>query len=231
MTQNDKSIFVVLPAYREAGVIGGIISEIRKRYPNFSVVVVDDCSHDTTAQEASAAGAHVLKHCINLGQGAAVKTGVSFAIQKGADIIVHMDSDGQHVVSEIDLLLTPLLSGNVDIVLGSRFLNNQSNVPPLRRLVLKAGILFTWFFSGLRLTDTHNGFRAATRAATQKIAMNENRMAHASEILHEIVHHNLSYIEVPVTVLYTKYSLLHGQKSSNAFHIVTRLLWRKLFLE
>ncbi|MBI2484356.1 glycosyltransferase family 2 protein [Candidatus Uhrbacteria bacterium] len=231
MTRNDKRIFVLLPAYREAGVIGGIVSEIRQRYPHFSIVVIDDCSYDTTAQEAALAGAHVLKHCINLGQGAAVKTGVTFAIQNAADIIVHMDSDGQHVVSEIDLLLNPLLSGKADIILGSRFLANQSNVPTLRRLVLKAGILFTWFFSGLRLTDTHNGFRASTREAAQKIAINENRMAHASEILHEIVRHNLSYVEVPVTVLYTKYSLLHGQKSSNAFHIVTRLLWRKLFLE
>lgn len=229
--KNDKSIFVVLPAYREAGVIGGIVSEIRERYPDFSVVVVDDCSYDTTDREACAASAHVLKHCINLGQGAAVKTGIAFALQQGADIIVHMDADGQHVVSEIDLLLTPLLSNKVDVVLGSRFLHDQSNVPPLRRCVLKLGILFTWFFSGLRLTDTHNGFRASTREATQKIAMNENRMAHASEILHEIVHHHLTYVEVPVTVRYTKYSLLHGQKSSNAFHIVTRLLWRKLFLE
>ncbi|MBI4250802.1 glycosyltransferase family 2 protein [Candidatus Uhrbacteria bacterium] len=231
MMHYGKSIFVVLPAYREAGVIGGIVSEIRKRYPDFSIVVVDDYSYDTTAKEAANAGAHVLKHCINLGQGAAVKTGIAFALQKGADIIVHMDADGQHVVSEIGLLLEPLFARKADVVLGSRFLIDKSNVPSLRRLVLKAGILFTWFFSGLRLSDTHNGFRASTREAAQKISMNENRMAHASEILHEIVRHNLSYVEVPVTVLYTKYSLLHGQKSSNAFHIVTRLLWRKLFLE
>ncbi len=227
----EKKIFVILPAYNEARIIGGIIHEIQTLYPAFTAVVVDDCSSDATALEAKRAGAHVLRHCINLGQGAATKTGSEYALQKGADILVHIDADGQHSAAEIPILLQPLLEGRADIVLGSRFLHHKSNVPSIRRLVLKVGILFTWFFSGIKLTDTHNGFRAQTRYAASKIQINENRMAHASEILHEIVRHNLRFSEVPVTVRYTDYSMQRGQRSSNAFHIVWRLFWRKLFLE
>lgn len=227
----EKKIFVILPAYNEARIIGGIIHEIQTLYPAFTIVVVDDCSSDVTALESKRAGAHVLRHCINLGQGAAVKTGSEYALKKGADILINIDADGQHCATEIPILLRPLIDGKTDIVLGSRFLHYNSNVPSIRRLVLKAGILFTWFFSGIRLTDTHNGFRAQTRYAAQKIQINENRMAHASEILHEIVRHQLRFIEVPVTVRYTDYSMQRGQRSSNAFHIVWRLFWRKLFLE
>lgn len=227
----EKKVFVILPAYNEAKVIGSIITEIQSRFPSYSVVVVDDCSRDQTCEQARRAGALVIRHCINLGQGAAVKTGIQFALAKGADLIINVDADGQHSTAEIPFLLQPLLDGRADIVLGSRFLAPKSNVPPIRRLVLKAGILFTWFFSGIRLTDTHNGFRAQTRQAAQKITINENRMAHASEILHEIIRHGLRFCEVPVTVRYTDYSKQRGQRSTNAFHIVRRLLWRKLFLE
>ncbi|MBI4272399.1 glycosyltransferase family 2 protein [Candidatus Uhrbacteria bacterium] len=227
----EKNVFIILPAYNEARIIASIIAEVRSLYPSFHVVVVDDCSRDTTAYEARRAGADVIRHSINLGQGAAVKTGIAYALAKGAEYIVNIDADGQHSVAEIPLLLAPLFENSADIVLGSRFLASKSNVPPIRRVVLKAGILFTWFFSGIRLSDTHNGFRAQTRNAAQKIIINENRMAHASEILHEIVRHDLRFCEVPVTVRYTSYSKQRGQRSTNALHIVRRLLWRKMFLE
>ncbi len=225
------NVTIVLPAYNESRVIGAIITEILSLFPSYSVVVVDDCSRDQTSAEAKRAGAVVIRHCINLGQGAAVKTGIQYALSNGAEFIVNIDADGQHSAAEIPLLLAPLFARRADIVLGSRFLASQSNVPPIRRIVLKAGILFTWFFSGIFLSDTHNGFRAQTRIAAQKIIINENRMAHASEILHEIVRHGLRFCEVPVTVRYTDYSKQRGQRSTNALHIVRRLLWRKMFLE
>lgn len=228
---NGKEIFIVLPAYNEARIIGSIIGEIRTLYPSFRVVVVDDCSRDDTSDEAKRVCEDVIRHSINLGQGAAVKTGITYALKNGAEYIVNIDADGQHSAGEIPLLLAPLFEGRADIVLGSRFLASKSNVPPIRRIVLKAGILFTWFFSGILLSDTHNGFRAQTRKAAQMIRINENRMAHASEILHEIVRHGLRFCEVPVTVRYTQYSKQRGQRSTNALHIVRRLLWRKMFLE
>ncbi len=227
----DKKVYIILPAYNEARIIGSLIEEVRTLYPFFHVVVVDDCSRDTTADQARRAGADVIRHSINLGQGAAVKTGITYALREGAEYLVNIDADGQHSAAEIPILLAPLFDGRADIVLGSRFLAPKSNVPPIRRIVLKAGILFTWFFSGIHLSDTHNGFRAQTRNAAQKIIINENRMAHASEILHEIVRHALRFCEVPVTVRYTQYSKQRGQRSTNALHIVRRLLWRKMFLE
>jgi glycosyltransferase involved in cell wall biosynthesis len=227
----EQNIFIILPAYNEARIIGSIVGEVRALYPSFRVVVVDDCSRETTAVEARRAGADVICHSINLGQGAAVKTGITYALRNGAEYLVNIDADGQHSVAEIPLLLAPLFEDRADIVLGSRFLAPQSNVPPIRWIVLKIGILFTWFFSGILLSDTHNGFRAQARAAALKIRINENRMAHASEILHEIVRHALRFCEVPVTVRYTEYSKQRGQRSTNAFHIVRRLLWRKMFLE
>jgi len=227
----EKKVYIILPAYNEARIIGSLIEEVRTLYPSFHVVVVDDCSRDTTADQAKRAGADVIRHSINLGQGAAVKTGITYALREGAEYLVNIDADGQHSAAEIPILLAPLFDGRADIVLGSRFLAPKSNVPPIRRIVLKAGILFTWFFSGIHLSDTHNGFRAQTRNAAQKIIINENRMAHASEILHEIVRHALRFCEVPVTVRYTQYSKQRGQRSTNALHIVRRLLWRKMFLE
>jgi len=221
-------IVAVIPAYNEERNIERAVCEAK---PHVSeVVVIDDGSGDDTASRALAAGAYVLKHRLNRGQGAALATGMTYARRRlHADIIVHYDADGQHRADEIDELVKPLLVGAADVALGSRFLNKKSNVPFLRKMVLKGGIIFTRLTSGLRVSDTHNGFRAFTAEAADKIRISQDRMAHASEILDEIAKNKLRYTEVPVTVTYTEESLRKGQSSFNSIRIVWEYLTAKLF--
>ncbi len=206
------NVFVIIPALNEAQSIGRVVRDVRQRYDH--VVVVDDGSDDGTADVAREAGAHVVTHFINRGQGASLKTGIQFALDSGADLIVTYDADGQHSSNDIVKLLEPLERGKFDVALGSRFLGNSAlNIPTFRKIMLKAAVFFTRFASGLRVSDTHNGLRAFSREAAHKIRIRQDRMAHASEILDEINRHQLRYVEVPVTITYTEYSKGKGQSS------------------
>ncbi len=219
-------IWIVIPAYNEASVIRRVVVDVKQKYP--SVVVVDDRSKDSTASEAEAGGAKVLQHIINRGQGAALKTGIVYALRQGADIIVTFDADGQHRVEDIAAMVAPIEQGVVEVTLGSRFLNSSSNVPPLRKLILQVGIVFTRFFSRINVTDTHNGFRAFSRLAAEKIRIVQDRMAHASEILDEITRHQLRYQEIPVTITYSYYSRGKGQSSWSMFKIAAKYMMHKI---
>jgi glycosyltransferase involved in cell wall biosynthesis len=221
-----KTPWIIIAAFREETVIGNVVRGVKATYPN--VIVVDDASGDKTGSEAEAAGAIVLTHLINRGQGAALKTGIDYALSRGAEIIVTFDADGQHHVEDIAPMIAPIVAGEVEVTLGSRFLRDGSNVPPLRKMVLRAGVLFTRALSGLHLTDTHNGFRAFSRKAAQKIRIVQDRMEHASEILDEIGRHRLSYKEIPVTITYSYYSKAKGQSSFASIKIATRIIMHKL---
>ncbi len=194
------------------------------------VVVVDDGSLDATSDAARQAGAMVLRHIINRGQGAALETGKIFALKNlDAEIIVHFDADGQMEGQEIPTLLEPIIMGRADVVLGSRFLGKEAiNMPWFRRLMLKVGTLFTMFFSGIRVTDSHNGFRALSRKAAQEIEITLDRMAHASEILDLIVAKRLRYVEVPVTIRYSITSLAKGQTTLKAMLSVFDMLKKRI---
>jgi glycosyltransferase involved in cell wall biosynthesis len=211
----------VIAAYNEARVIAHVIADVRRR--GFSIVLVDDASTDATPVVAECAGAVMVRHPVNLGQGAALQTGIEFALHKGADIIVTFDGDGQHRAADIAGLVDALAPGNVDYALGSRFLGGAINLPPARRLLLKAATWFTRVTSGLSLTDTHNGLRAMTRRGASAIRLRHNRMAHASEILGQIAASGLKYVEVPVTIEYSAYSLAKGQKLGDALSILIDL--------
>lgn len=212
----------VIPAYNEEQVVAEVVTAVLPMVDE--VIVVDDGSRDATALRAAGAGARVAVHLINRGQGAALQTGMDLALRRGADIIVHVDSDGQHSPHQIHALIAPIVAGSADVVLGSRFLDQTSNVPRLRRLVLKAGGVFTRIVSGLAITDPHSGFRALSRPAAQKIRLRQDRMAHASEFLQLLSRHKLRYQEIPVTIRYTDYSLARGQSSWNAIRIVIDLI-------
>lgn len=218
--------WVIIAAYNEARVIRGVVGGVKKKYSQ--VVVVDDNSDDYTITEAREAGAVVLEHLINRGQGAALKTGIAYALQQGADAIVTFDADGQHDPNEIAAMIEPIETGEVDVTLGSRFLKDGSNVPPLRKIALRAGITFTKIMSRIKVTDTHNGFRAMNRPAAEKIRIIQDRMAHASEILDEIVRHKLRYKEVPVTITYSYYSREKGQSTLSMFRIAFKIFVHKL---
>jgi len=222
----DEYVWVVIAAYNEARVIERVIADVR--HCGFSAVLVDDGSSDATAEVAERVGAVVVRHPVNLGQGAALQTGIEFALHKGADVIVTFDADGQHRATDIAGLVDALARHSVDYALGSRFLGGATDLPPVRRRLLKAATWFTRITSGLSLTDTHNGLRAMTRRGASAIRLRQNRMAHASEFLYQIAASELKYVEVPVTIEYSAYSLAKGQKLGDALSILVDLLARRL---
>jgi polyprenyl-phospho-N-acetylgalactosaminyl synthase len=224
-----KKIFIVIAAYNEEKSIGHVIAALtHEGYKN--IVVVDDGSADRTYHTASQSGAYTLRHVINRGQGAALKTGIDFALSKGAEVIVTFDADGQHVPADIRRMVAPVLDGSADVTLGSRFLaGGRTNVSPLRRVYLKLGVFAFLVLYGIRLTDSHNGLRALSRHAAEKIEIKSDRMEHASEIVDQIKKKRLRYKEVPVEIRYTEYSLKHGQKYlTNSFNIFFRMILKKL---
>lgn len=220
-------MYVVIPAYNEGPVISRVVSEVKRA--GYAVLVVDDGSSDATAEEARAAGAGVITHPFNLGQGAALQTGIDYAVVQGAEVIVTFDADGQHRVSDIARLAEALVQERADFALGSRFLGQAPNLPPLRRLLLHAATAFTRLTTGLQVTDTHNGLRAMTRRGAAAIRLRQNRMAHASEWLSQIAASGLRYVERPVTIEYTAYSLAKGQSLGDAVLILLDLFARRLY--
>lgn len=216
----------VIAAYNEEKRVAMVVDDVSK-YVDL-VVVVDDGSNDKTSNVIKNEKTVVLRHCINLGQGAALQTGFDYVKKINPVVVVTYDADGQFEASEIPKIMKPVLDGEVDMVLGSRFLGKTVNMLPIRRYILKLGILFTWIFSEIKLTDTHNGFRALSQRALNRIEITQNRMAHASEIIDEIKRNGLSYLEVPVTVKYDDYSKKKGQNSLNSVRILSELISKKL---
>lgn len=213
---------VVIPAYNEGQVLHGVVAAVCEAFPR--VVVVDDGSFDDTAGLLRSLPVSVATHHINLGQGAALQTGITAALEQGARYIVTFDADGQHRVEDALAGLRLLADGRCDAVCGSRFLGLASNIPPLRKLVLKTAVRFTNLTTGARLTDAHNGLRVLSRRAAACLAISQSGMAHASEIVAQLAQHRMVVREVPVKVNYTAYSLAKGQSSLNAVNIVFDLV-------
>ncbi len=219
-------VFVVMAAFNEETVIESVVERLQAAYPN--IVIVDDGSTDATAERLRRSKAHLLRHSINRGQGAALQTGIRFALLKGAEVIVTFDADGQHSEQDIDRLINPIVQKECEVTLGSRFLGRADDMPPTRRILLKAGILFTRIVSRIRISDVHNGLRAFSRRAAASLDIRMDRMAHASEILDQIRQNGWRYREIPVHIRYSAYSVAKGQSSWNALVISSQILFRKL---
>lgn len=228
MNFDPKKVYVIIPSFNEGKVIRQTITPLIE--VGYTVVLVDDCSSDNTREAVNGLPVRYLKHVINLGQGAALQTGLEYALKEGADFAVTFDADGQHNYEEIPALLEPILVDRADITMGTRFKREQdvAQVPPSRKLILKGAIMVNGLFTGMWLTDAHNGFRAMNRTALAKIKMRENRMAHASEILTVIKQAELRYEEVPVKIIYTDYSKMKGQSSMNSINILIDLILKKI---
>jgi glycosyltransferase involved in cell wall biosynthesis len=223
----NKKIFFVIPGYNEEKSIAKVVNDLELAgYKN--IVVIDDGSQDRTYDVACRTNAHVLKHVINRGQGAGLRTGIEYALLKGADVIVTFDSDGQHRIEDVPAMLKPVLMGEVDVTLGSRFLR-KTDIPFSRKIMLKTAIFIQWLFYGVKLSDVHNGFRVLSRKAAQTIKITGDRMEHASEIVEEIVKKKLKYREVPVIIRYTAYSQRKGHASfMGAVRILLKMIFKKL---
>lgn len=219
-------IFVVMAAYNEAKNIKNVIDRLIRQFSN--VVVVDDGSRDGTDAMVACTNVFLLRHITNRGQGAALQTGIQFALLKGAEVIVTFDADGQHDERDIEALVEPILGGECDATFGSRFLGHAHNIPLSRRMILKVGILFTWAVSGVRVSDIHNGLRAFSRQAASSLHITMDRMAHASEMLDQIIRLGWRYREIPVNIYYSRESLAKGQSSWEALKIASQVLLKKI---
>ena len=216
-------IACVIPAWNEEKNIVKVIDDVRPYVAE--IIVVDDCSQDRTAELARQAGATVLSHPINRGQGAALQTGNDQALNNGADLIIHFDADNQFLAKEIPDMVAPIIADQADIVFGSRFLGKETNFPWLKKyLIYPLAHLFTRWILGIKLSDPQNGFRALSRHAAEIIKIENRQMAHASEIQAKAYQTKLRITEVPITVIYHDF----GQKLSGGFKIAKDLLIHKI---
>jgi glycosyltransferase involved in cell wall biosynthesis len=215
----------VVPLYNEGQVVREVILQARAVFPN--IVCVDDGSSDNSADEAAAAGAVIVKHSINLGQGAALQTGLDYALSDpSAEFFVTFDSDGQHGLDDALAMVTRLSEEPVDVIIGSRFLDGRTKPGRIKKVVLKIAVIFENVSTGVRLTDAHNGLRAFNRRAASVIRIEQNRMAHASEIVAKIGENKLRYAEHPVHIIYTDYSRAKGQSVWNLVNILNDLIFK-----
>lgn len=224
-------IFCVIPAWNEEKNISQSILSVLDKV-DFTVVV-DDCSDDNTyslakkiSQQAEAENKlKVLRHPINLGQGAALQSGNEYALKNGADIIVHFDADGQFLSEEIKTLVEPILRGQADIVFGSRFLEIKSKMPKFKKnIIMPLAKVFNFIFFGIKTSDPQSGFRAMNKEVAEKIKIENNRMAHCTEILGKAHKYHFKIKEVPITVIYNDF----GQKFSGSFRIIKDLFLKKI---
>lgn len=212
--------WIIVPAFNEAQVIADVIADLRQVFDH--VVCVDDGSKDGTADIAWRAGAHVVRHPVNLGQGAAIQTGVEYARrQPGAAVFVTFDADGQHRVKDVLAMIERLSKGDVDIVIGTRFAGTTvSHTPPLKRVILRAAAVLSPSSHRLHLTDSHNGLRVFNKTVADNLNLTMNGMSHAGEFITLIAENHWRVTEEPVEILYTDYSMSKGQPLLNGVNIV-----------
>ena len=216
--------WLVVPLYNEAQVVREVIEDARRTFPH--IVVVDDGSRDDSAAQAEAAGAVVVRHPINLGQGAALQTGIRYVLERtDARYLITFDADGQHSVADAAAMVAAAREEDLAIVLGSRFLKGPSPVGRLKRLVLATAAVVASRTTGMHLTDAHNGLRLLRRDAAEHLNLRQNRMAHASEIIRQLGATGLPWREFPVHIAYTEYSKAKGQSLLNSVNILVDLIF------
>ncbi len=225
-----KLLILIMPAYNEAPVIEKVIKNVKKTIKSFPVktkiVVVNDGSSDNTASLAKKQKVTVLTHKINRGLGASLGTGLAYAKSIKSDYAITFDSDGQHDPRNILSVLTPLLTNQADVVIGSRTLGNKQDMPLLRRINNQAFNWLTFLLFGTSTTDSLSGFRGFSQKAIQKLKLKTERMEVSNEFFNEIKRNNLKFAEVPIKVIYTDYSIQKGVKPGNIFAIIFRLILR-----
>lgn len=218
-------VWIVIPLYNEATVISGVV---RALSPDFAqIVCIDDGSTDGSAEVAEGAGARVIRHPVNLGQGAALQTGLEFALSRPEmRYIITFDADGQHRPEDALAMLGLARAEEKAVVFGSRFLDNRTKPGALKRIVLKTAVWVTNKTTGLTLTDAHNGLRVIRRDAASHVSLAQDRMAHATEIVMQLGDSGLPWAEYPVELLYTDYSKAKGQSILNSVNILVDLVVR-----
>jgi polyprenyl-phospho-N-acetylgalactosaminyl synthase len=219
----NRDTCVIIPVYNEAAVIRGVVESVLERFDH--VVCVDDGCRDDSAAEVRRTKARLVRHPINLGQGAALQTGIEYALlNPDIKYFITFDADGQHRLDDAEAMLKAIREGKHNIVLGSRFLKRGTKLTRPKRAVLWLATRFMNATSGVRLTDSHNGLRVFDRHVAETLNITMPDMSHASEIVHKIAQNEYGFIEVPVTIDYTEYSMQKGQSIINGVNILFDML-------
>lgn len=213
--------WIVIPALNEATIIGDVIADVRSVFDH--VVCIDDGSRDGTGDIALRAGAHVVRHPVNLGQGAAIQTGIEYArSQPGAAVFATYDADGQHQVKDLIRMIDRLSADEADLVVGTRFADPGvvSRIPLVKRLVLRSVAWLSPRNRKLGLTDAHNGLRVFNKKVADELNITISGMGHASEFIMLASEKHWRVVEEPVEILYTEYSMSKGQPLLNGVNIL-----------
>ena len=219
----SKHIIVCIPAYNEENNIADVIQTAMKY--SEQVIVYDDGSTDGTSEIATKCGAVVIKHPKNKGYGKALSELFKYALKMDADIMLTLDSDGQHDANQIPLLVNPLLNNEADIVIGSRFLKKEDveNIPSYRSLGIRAITKVARVASYDHITDSQSGYRAYNKKALSKLRLYEDGMAISTEILLKSKDQNLKVVEVPINIKYFADSSTHNP-ISHGFSVMAHLM-------
>jgi len=225
----NSSVYIIVPVFNEGFTIRKVVVSLLEY--GFSVIVVDDASTDNSYSSIKDLNIHYLLHEVNLGQGAAIQTGIEYALTKGdAKIFATFDGDGQHRVEDVMEMIAPIEKNEADIVMGSRFLPGAfSNASFIRKAAIQTARIINFLFTGLWLTDAHNGLRVFNRKTASLLDLKENGMAHASEILFRVAKYKLRVKEMPVHILYTDYSRKKGQSIFSGIKIFFDLVFNRIF--
>jgi glycosyltransferase involved in cell wall biosynthesis len=220
-------VVVIVRVFNEAPVVGSVIRELRDA--GLAVIAVDDASTDASAAEIDAAGAFRVSHPANLGAGGALQTGLEAALAfTDAEYIACFDADGQHRVQDL-LGMIDLIRVGHDVVIGSRFLEGgATEMPWLRRHLLRAATALMNRRGETRLTDAHNGLRILRRSVAQEVRLTYSGMAYASQLEKTLTSSDLRIAEFPVTILYTAYSQSKGQPLLNSVNILAEVAARRI---
>lgn len=221
--------YIVVPVFNEENSV--VFATLEKLLVHFKhIVVVNDGGNPLLLDCLEKLPVHYLRHEINLGQGAALQTGTEYALELGAAFIAHFDADDQHDVKDLKKMILFLQEQELDVVLGSRFLTpgHAKDIPFIRKLILKGAVLVNFVFTGLLLSDAHNGLRVLNRKAALAIQIQENRQLHASEMLWLLKRYRLRFKEFPTRVVYNAYTLKKGQKNAQSLKVFMDLIINRL---
>ena len=223
--KNLNNIYVLIPVYNEEKIIEETINNLKVYFDN--ILIINDGSTDKTHAILENLDVIKINHPINLGQGAAIKTGIEYILKfTSADAVVTFDADGQHSVDDAISFAKKIDTIEEEIIFGSRFLGFEKNIPFFKRLLLKTAIYFTNVIYSIKMTDTHNGLKAIKRSCLEKLELNISGYGFETEIIMNISKKKILFIEEPTNVIYTEYSLSKGQSIFNAIKIFEELLLR-----
>ncbi len=227
MVKNLYNLLITIPAYNEQETILKVISKIPKKIKGvkeIKILVIDDGSIDSTPYLVEKMGVILIRHIVNCGLGAAIKTAFTYAKKSQTDILVTIDADGQHNPKDLPRVIKPIMNKKWDVVIGSRMIRKYKSMPLRRKAINILANIFTFLLSGIWTTDSQSGYRAFSRKAIKSIDLITQRMEVSSEIFSQIRKNKLTYYEVPIKPIYTNYSLRKGQMIINAPNVILKLL-------